>query len=152
MAKSAAERAREYRARQAAERDEKAARERERVTCAAGRETRDSVESAIEAMAKWLTPSDAASVQQARRLAQVIDEAIFSGDVSREMAAHGRLSRVLDQIGGTPTVRMAHELRSLRANGGGGGAGGDEASSGEAGETPPNVTSLQRPPKRSRGA
>lgn len=152
MAKSAAERAREYRARQAAEREAKAAEERERVTSQAGTETRDTVEAAIEAMAKWLTPSDAGSVQQARRLAQVIDEAIFTGDVSRELAAHGRLSRVLDQIGGTPTVRMAHELRSMRANGGGGGVGGDEASSGEAGETPANVTALQRPPKRDRRA
>lgn len=152
MAKTAAERAREYRARQAAERDAKASEERSRVTAGAGRETRDMVDAAVEAMAKWLTPSDAASVHQARRLAQVIDEAIFTGDVSRELAAHGRLSRVLDQIGGTPTVRMAHELRSMRANGGGGGAGGDEAASGEAGETPANVTTLQRPPKRNRGA
>lgn len=148
--KSDAERQRDYHARSVEARRANAEAERQRIRDGAGRETRDQVEAAIEA-AKWLTASDAANLMQARQLARVIDEAMFSGDDRLLLSAHGRLSRVLEQMGGTPTARMARELRSRRSVPGGvtPDAESDEGGQPAEGEGPGgNVSQFQRPPKR----
>ncbi|SFS07611.1 hypothetical protein SAMN04487846_2260 [Microbacterium sp. cf046] len=63
---------------------------------------------------KWLADSDGAGMEQARMLAGIIDAAHAAGEVSRELRAHGALTRILDELGGTPRVRLQLELRSRR--------------------------------------
>lgn len=143
-----AERKRRERAEQRAE--EQLAKDAAASARPVGTEMRDEVDRALAAMEKWLVASDGAAVAQARMLARMIDVLEHKGDVVKALNAHGRLTRVLTELGGTPTVRMAHELRSLRAapkqgaederNEGEGG----KASAGEAG----NVSRFVRPPKR----
>jgi hypothetical protein len=100
---------------------------------------RDAVESSLAAMSKWITASDGASVQQARALAHTIDRLEWKGDDVRALSAHRALSRVLHDLGGTPTVRMQHELRSLKA---------ERKVEGDGKPLPGNVSKLERPAKR----
>lgn len=105
-----AEKQRRFRARRAQEREaEKAAR----GSVPAPSVMRSAVGDALAAM-KWLVSSDAASVAQARELARQVDELSHVNDYTRALSAHRALSRVLNDLGGTPTVRMQHELRSLK--------------------------------------
>lgn len=108
-------------------------------------EMRNAVEKALAAM-KWLVDSDAASVAQARALAKDVDELGADGDRSRALSAQRALTRVLNDLGGTPTVRMHHELRSLRL------AAKTEVpdGEGEAGKQAGNVSAFKRPEKRKR--
>ncbi|MGK9222058.1 MULTISPECIES: terminase small subunit [unclassified Microbacterium] len=142
-----AERKRRKRAEERAERDARAATSRTRAdTGPAPTTMRDAVDGALAAM-KWLAPSDVAAVTQAKDLARIVDESTHSGDEARALSAHRALSRVLNDLGGTPTVRMQHELRSLKlAKRTEDADGGNESS--EGGRRPENVTELKRPPKR----
>lgn len=139
-----AERKRIARAAAAAERDAERAKARTGSDAAAGTAMREAVESALKAM-KWIQPSDAASVAQVRRLAKAIDELEHEGDRIRLLSAHQALTRVLHELGGTPTVRMQHELRSLRAqkNEVPNGSNDEAAAAG-------NVSRFERPAKRKR--
>lgn len=143
-----AQRKRDSRAKARAERDAVAAGKKAQAEVDAPRTMRDSVDESLAAMRKWLTPSDGAAVAQARELARMIDVLTHSGETTRALSAHGRLTRVLNDIGGTPTVRLQHELRSLRLAGKTEGAdgGNDEAPSAPQG----NVTKFERPAKRAR--
>lgn len=78
---------------------------------------RDSVSAALEAM-QWLRDSDGAAVQQAKLLAEDVDELRHDGETTKALSAQRALTKVLNDLGGTPTVRMQQELRSLRAQGG----------------------------------
>jgi hypothetical protein len=144
---AARERARKYRERKAAERDAAAQAERDARDAAAPRIMRESVRAALEAM-KWLQPSDVAAVLQAKMLAEQIDELTFAGETTKALSAHRALTTVLDRLGGTPTVRMQHELRSLRQaakmEGAPDGSEGNDAAS--------NVTQFKRPQKRRRSS
>lgn len=144
---AARERARKYRERQRAEREEKARAERDARDAAAPRIMRESVRTSLEAM-KWLQPSDLAAVLQAKMLAEQIDELTFSGETTKVLSAHRALTTVLDRLGGTPTVRMQHELRSLRQ------AGKMEATpDGDEGtDATSNVSQFKRPQKRGRSS
>lgn len=105
---------------------------------------RDSVRRSLAAM-KWLVDSDEAAKDQATELARLVDELQHAGDTSRALSAHRALTKVLNDLGGTPMRRMMHELRSLR--GGSGPEVPDEQHEGD--ETSGNVTQFQRPPRRS---
>ncbi|WP_146243666.1 hypothetical protein [Curtobacterium sp. MCBD17_008] len=112
------------------------------------RTMRDAVETAIKA-ARWLTPSDEASKAQARMLAEDVDLSAAAGDRAAARAAHRALSRVLNDLGATPSVRLQRELRSRRlvdATGGGDVGNGGGASGKPAG----NVSAFKRPEKRAR--
>nr|WP_274635543.1 hypothetical protein [Microbacterium bovistercoris] len=107
---------------------------------------RDALADAISHM-KWIAPSDGASVAQAKQLADDIDKFHHEGDYAKALSAHRALSRVLNDLAGTPNVRLARELRSLK--------GTVEKPEGDDGGTqssgakqPANVTKLRRPPKR----
>ncbi|PPG36324.1 hypothetical protein [Rathayibacter sp. AY2B5] len=143
-----ADRARRYRARKAAERDEQMAVERDAHPVTVGVTMRTAVDSAIAA-AKWLKESDAASIAQARLLAEDVDVSLAEGDRPAARAAHRALSRVLSDLGATPSVRLLRELRSLRfvPDSTGGSDGGSQP---DAAESPSNVSKFQRPEKRAR--
>lgn len=148
MAKTAAERAREYRERKRAERDAEEARARDARNAEAATTTQDAVAATISA-AKWLTGADAASIAQAKVLARRIDLLEHADDTARALSAHRALSQVLNDLGATATKRLQYELRSRKAAPQEG--DGDERIPGEGGATPSNVTRLERPPKRRRG-
>lgn len=133
------------RAKRAEERAGRAERSADVDASAAPRTMRDALEVSLAAM-KWLAASDGTSVAQARALAEDVDVLRHAGDVVKALSAQRALSRVLNDLGGTPTVRMQHELRSLKLRGGGDGEGD------EAGPVEPagNVTSIKRPAKRAR--
>lgn len=161
---SAAERSRKYRERKAAEaaaaaelerieRDEQAASQPSRVMLRA-------TEAAINAM-KWIQPSDGALVAQAKLVALQIDMVIEIDPMATGKAASlGQLlTRVLHELGGTPTVRLQHELRSLRAQMGAQQPDGDHGNENQEranGTTGPSkqagatVTNIRRPAKRKR--
>lgn len=147
MAKTAAERAKDYRDRQRAEREAKERAARDARDAAAPTTMRDAVKDALAHM-KWLVPSDLASRVQAADLARIIDEATHDGDDARVLSAHRALSRVLNDLGGTPAVRLARELRSLKQTVNP--EADDERNSGEGGTPPANVTKLERPKPRNR--
>jgi hypothetical protein len=164
---TSAERARKYRERKRAELAAAAAnaepprddeRDDEKPTPPPPRiQMRASVAAALEAM-KWLKDSDKAATDLALMIADQID---WQADA--DPTATGRIAslshalmRALHEIGGTPTVRLQHELRSLRV------AAGLDPESGtndskQAGDAKPRpgeatVTSIKRPPKRKRPA
>lgn len=110
-------------------------------------EMRDEVEASLTAM-KWLVDSDRAAKAQARRLAKLVDELEHSGETTKALSAHRALTKVLNDLGGTPMRRMMHELRSLR---GSGEVPHDEDHGDESAEAAENVTQFKRPPKRSAG-
>lgn len=119
-----------------------------------------STENALAAM-KWIKDSDGALVDMARLYSLQIDEILYRDpEATGKAASLGQLlTRILHELGGTPTVRLQHELRSMRmdaaadAMSGGDDAGSDEedprenASSRRGGAT---VTPIKRPPKRKR--
>jgi hypothetical protein len=115
-----AERQRKYRARKKAAKEAEAAEQRD---ASASRKPlpkpvimRDEVEAALAAM-KWLEASDGALVALARQCASQLDSMGSGSDirlVTRIFQVQQTLVRVLHELGGTPTVRMQHELRSLR--------------------------------------
>lgn len=76
-------------------------------------EMRQSVERAITAM-RWIADSDAATIEQARAVATLIDAATSTGEHAVALRAHGQLTRLLEVLGGTPRVRMQLELRSRK--------------------------------------
>lgn len=139
---------RAYRARRRAERE--AAASTKPATGGNGDEIpstmRDALADAIQHM-KWIAPSDGASVAQAKQLADDIDRFHHEGDYAKALSAHRALSRVLNDLGGTPNVRLARELRSLKGT-------VEKPEEGDGGtqsagaEQPANVTQLKRPPKR----
>lgn len=141
MARSDADRAREYRARRRDARDADRRAAARAAAESAGTEMRDAVEASIAA-AKWLAPSDSATLSQLRATARIIDVAIAVEDVTLELSAHGRLSGLLNAAGMTPTSRMQNELRSQRA----------VPETADPGSLPANVQSITspRPPKRTR--
>ena len=141
-AKNAAKQ-RAYRARKAAEREAtKAAAGNGPSRGPAPTTMRDAVSEAIASM-KWLVPSDVASKTQALELARQIDELEHEGERMKALSAHRALSRVLSDLGGTPSMRMQRELRSLKNAPK---PEGDDDS--DATPTPDNVTKLKRPAKR----
>lgn len=109
-----------------------------------------SVEQALGAM-KWLQPSDGALMDMARLYASQIDKILREDPSATGKAASlGQLlTRILHELGGTPTVRMQHELRSLRLKVGA--DDDDEGSTTEPTKVGSNVTSIKRPPKRRTG-
>lgn len=144
-AKNAAKQ-REYRARKAAERAAAKVTASNAPNPAAPSTTmQDAVDEALAAM-KWLVPSDVAAKAQARELARTIDECTDEGNVQKALSAHGRLSRVLSELGGTPMTRLQRELRSLKHA-----PPKTEEDDGE-GEgratLPANVSKFERPAKR----
>lgn len=109
---------------------------------------RQEVEKSIEAM-KWIEPSDGAAVALARLYGAQIDELLANGDSALRMKAmrlSQQLLRVLHELGGTPRVRLQHELRSRRL-------GLIPPSSPPAIEDKSisNVSAFKRPAKRSTG-
>ncbi|MFF2631969.1 hypothetical protein ACFVR6_03710 [Microbacterium sp. NPDC058021] len=147
MAKTAAERARDYRDRKRQEQEAEDAAARDARDAAAPTTMRDAVEAAITA-ARWLTGADAASIAQARTLAHRIDVLEHQDDTNRALSAHRALSQVLNDLGATATKRMQYELRSRRAAPEEGDE--DERESGEGAKEPGNVTQLRRPTPRAR--
>lgn len=141
-----AERKRQKRAEEAAAREAEASARRTSAASAAPTTMQDAVEAALTA-ARWLTGSDAASIAQARTLAKRIDLLEHQDETVRALSAHRALSQVLNDLGATATKRMQYELRSRRAAPEG---DDDERNPGEGGETPANVTKLERPVPRSR--
>ena len=116
-----------------------------------GTEMQDELAKALDAMEKWLAASDGAAIAQARMIAKLIDRLTHEGDVVKALNAHGRLTRVLTELGGTPTVRMARELRSLKAVAKQGAKDERDTGEGKAGGAAVeggNVSRFQRPAKR----
>lgn len=143
-AKNAAKQ-RAYRQRRAAERDAvRAAAVGDVGNGPAPSTMRDAVASALSHM-KWLVPSDDASVAQARMLAEDIDLLRHAGESTKAMSAHAKLSRVLNDLGGTPSVRLARELRSSKLMPE---VGGSDADAAAEGKRPGNVSKFERPAKR----
>lgn len=74
----------------------------------------NSVNLAVDAM-KWLQPSDYALVDLARQTAMAMDRVLADDPNSPKAATWGNLlKQTLHELGGTPTVRLQHELRSMR--------------------------------------
>jgi hypothetical protein len=110
------------------------------------RPMREAVDSAIAA-ARWLTLSDEASKEQARQLADDVDASNAAGERAAARSAHRALSRVLNDLGATPSVRLQRELRSRRIlDEKGGGDDGHAAATGTTG----NVSQFERPARRPR--
>lgn len=101
-------------------------------------EMRRSVDRAIDAM-KWLAESDAATIEQARATATLIDAAMSTGEHAIALRAHGQLTRLPEALGGTPRVRMQLELRSRKIA---------VSESDKAPSQASNVTRFARPAKR----
>jgi hypothetical protein len=141
------ERKRQKRAAEAAQREAERLASRTADESAAATTMRDAVEAAITA-ARWLTGADAASIAQARTLARRIDLLEHEDETTRALSAHRALSQVLNDLGATATKRLQYELRSRRLAPEE--SDGDERNPGEGGETPANVTKLERPKPRSR--
>lgn len=137
------ERQREY---QRAYRERRRQAEHEAVTAARSAEQppgemSKALEQAMKAM-KWLQPSDEALVALARLQAREIDAYSSMGTVSgraKALRVHGLLQRTLVELGGTPRMRMQHELRSARVQ---------RQSENAAVAAAPNVSRLRRPAKR----
>ena len=105
----------------------------------------DAVATALTAM-KWLEPSDDAAVAQAKMLAATVDRLQHAGEESKALSAHRALTVVLNDLGGTPTVRLQRELRSQKLT-------KSEVPHGSRGEEAAgNVSKFERPPKRKRQA
>lgn len=134
---------RAYRARRAAERAQAAAGDSQGVK-EPSTEMRDALETALAAM-KWLAPSDGALVALARLQAEAIDLFAAADTVAARANAirfHSALLRSLVELGGTPRMRIQHELRSARLQ---------RATEARAVSTAPNVTKISpRPPKHER--
>jgi hypothetical protein len=116
-----------------------------------------SVEDAIAHM-KWIQPTDGALVDMAKLYAVQIDMVLqLDPTATGKAASLGQLlTRILHELGGTPTVRLQRELRSLRAQlatptGGEDANQNDERATGTEDARPSNgnVTPI-RPPKRKR--
>lgn len=105
---------------------------------------RDSVTTSLAAM-KWLVDSDEAAKTQARMLAEDVDVLRHAGDIAKALSAQRALTKVLNDLGGTPMRRMMHELRSMR---GSGEVPDDEDDTDEVAPEGTNVTQFERPPKR----
>ncbi len=118
----------------------------------------DATELALSAMSKWLQDSDKAAVNQARFYSKLIDGIDVENDerATAKLTSLGQLlTRILHELGGTPTVRMQHELRSMRLNpNANGGDDGDSVDGAESEPAKPGagavVTSIKRPAKRGR--
>jgi hypothetical protein len=106
-----------------------------------------SVTEALAAM-KWIEPSDRAVVDLALTYARQIDTFLRSDDAqvnSKGIYLGPHLLRALTELGGTPIVRLRHELRSLKPDGKPSDAAGDD----DAGAQPrATVTPIKRPAKR----
>lgn len=152
----------ERRARDRARKREKRAQERaarDAAVTAAKPENRadrpkmvDEVKTSLAAM-KWLQPSDSASVAQAKALAAEIDALTDAGDTAKALSAHRALSRVLNDLGGTPTVRLQHELRSLKLGRRAEEDDDDDGDEADEADQPAGaaiVSKFERPKKRSR--
>lgn len=135
---AARERARRYRARKREREDTPIVAQRD---VEAGTAMRDAVESSLGAM-KWLASSDDATVAQARMLAEQVDLLTAAGATTKALTAHSTLNRIMTALAGTPTVRLQHELRALRA------AGKTEESDDDEQPRPSNVSELKRPTRR----
>ena len=161
---SNAERARNYRQRKREEREAAAAAERDADTerdADAGTKRvsmRAELDASLKAM-KWLKPSDKAATAVATMLADQIDHQLEQDatQTNRVTALSHALMRALHEIGGTPTVRLQHELRSLRVAAGLEPEGEKNGESNERstqaskpGEA--TVSDIRRPPKRKRPA
>ena len=96
---------------------------------------------ALSAM-KWLADSDAALVALAKLQAEGLDalrDLSTPAALGLQLRYHAALHRSLQELGGTPRVRIQQELRSARLTRGEESARVDQA---------PNVTRFERPPKR----
>lgn len=100
----------------------------------------DAVETALSAM-RWLVDSDAAAKAQARMLANTVDRLQSAGEETKALSAHRALTKVLNDLGGTPTVRLQREVRSLKLKTEVPDGGSDSPAQG-------NVSKFERPPKR----
>ena len=143
---AAAERMRRKRAAEREARGQGAAAAAHVANVPEARPMREAVDSAIAA-ARWMTLSDEASKEQARQLADDVDASNAAGDRAAARAAHRALSRVLNDLGATPSVRLQRELRSRRLiEEKGGGDDGHAAATGTTGV----VSQFERPARRAR--
>ena len=149
MADDAATRARRYRQRKREQAAQAAASQAPAAPSGVVGSVEQDVEQAVAAM-KQLEPADHAIVALARRTARQID--LLQQDpvtnASRIFSGLNTLTRILHELGGTPTVRQAYEFRSRKSK--------QEAEEPDAAhvEQPPaggNVSALRpRPAKRQR--
>lgn len=120
---------------------------------------RQSVEDAIRHM-KWLKPTDFGIRDMALMYASMIDDLRANEpEATGKAASLGQLlARLMAQLGGAPTVRLQHELRSLRLLGASTAESGDDGSTnteGDEGAQPEGDADVApvipiRPPKRKR--
>lgn len=111
---------------------------------------RDALEESLRVM-KWIGPSDVTAVAMARSLADVADLHLREKDMRAHTAALRDLRGILNDLGGTPLVRLQHELRALRLEVQASTvkrprAGG--VTDGQAPALPEGVADFKRPPKR----
>lgn len=140
------ERKRLARARERAKRDAEQAAANRVSSDAVPSVMRDAVEATIKAM-KWDAGSDAASVAQARLLAEQVDVLTHARSTEKALSAHRALTAVLRDLGAAPVVRLQHELRSRRAD-----PVGERNDDGDDEKSPANVSKFERPAKRRRQA
>ena len=142
-------RKRDARAAARKKREAETAEKADKADASAPSTMRDAVTAALTAM-KWLMPSDDASVAQAKMLAEDVDLLRFAGETSKSLSAQRALTTVLNDLGGTPTVRLQRELRSLRLQRQTGDDEDGGESEGDEKQQPSNVSKFERPAKRSR--
>lgn len=109
-----------------------------------------SVTQALAAM-KWIEASDKAAVDLTLLYARQIDTFTRSKDPqvkTKGIYLGPHLLRALVALGGTPTARLQHELRSRKLAGPE--AEGDHEDAAETKRPAGNVTSIKRPPRRYR--
>lgn len=147
MGKTSTERSREYRARK----KQRELEQHSETLRRRGPNVRRALDASLKAM-KWLRPSDDGAVAQARAVADLVDAARKEGDVARELSAHRQLTTILNELGGTPKVRMQHELRSARMKDDDEGATANGGERSSTRQSAANVAAFERPAKRRAGA
>lgn len=111
----------------------------------------EEVDKALGAM-RWIMPSDGGAIALAKLSAGRIDSMVARNDdslSSRISTEEQTLIRLLHEIGGTPTVRMQHELRSMRMSSTPSEAKNEHNTGGEKPQQKSNVSKFERP-KRGR--
>lgn len=141
--------AKDKRAKLRAERDAERRESRADAVANAPRTQRDALEASIVA-AKWLRPSDGATMSLARALAEELDYADHMGDDALSLRIAGRFTTLLGLLGLTPVVRMKFELRSAQLAARTASEGVEPAPPASAAASlPANVSTLKRPAKSS---
>lgn len=139
------------RAKLRAERDAERRESRADAVANAPRTMRDALEASLSA-AKWIRPSDGATVSLARALAEELDYADHMRDDALALRITGQFTGLLGQLGLTPVVRMKFELRSAQLAARTALEGVEPAPPASAAASlPANVSALKRPAKRGDG-